>query len=117
MKTNSLNTLEIRLTNIESELREIKGILKEVLSNHVDGKSEVDDRIMNIREAAQLLGIEKHILYGKVRNGELPSFRIGKQYKFRRTELVSWLDKQGMASSNSIEEYVNKYMQKRVLKG
>lgn len=57
---------------------------------------EMDERItdkwINIDEAADYLGIKPVTLRGWLRNGkEVPAHKIGKQWKFKRSELDEWV--------------------------
>ena len=67
-------------------------MLKELLTNHANGPANSEERIMNVNEAVEFLWIEKHILYAKCANGDIPPFRVGKLYKFKRSELIQWMD-------------------------
>lgn len=106
-----------RLGKTEMDLQLIKSMLKEVLTNQANGSAPSQDRIMNVNEAVEFLGIEKHILYAKCANGEIPSFRVGKLYKFKRSELIQWMDAQGLNKQLDTDDYVNRYLQMKVLKG
>ena len=57
---------------------------------------EMDERItdkwINIDEAADYLGIKPVTLRSWLRNGkEVPAHKIGKQWKFKRSELDEWV--------------------------
>jgi excisionase family DNA binding protein len=53
-------------------------------------KSEVtpiDDRLLNIREAAEFLGLSTRTVREYVRRGEIKGRIIGKRWRFRRADL------------------------------
>ena len=108
---------EDRLGKMELDLQLIKSMLKEVLTNQANSTAISEERIMNVNEAVEFLGIEKHILYAKCGSGDVPSFRVGKLYKFKRSELIQWMDAQGLNKKLDTDEYVNRYLQMNVLKG
>ena len=117
MKSEKHIPTEDRLGKIEMDLQLIKSMLKEVLTNQSKGPTVSGERIMNVNEAVEFLGVEKHVLYAKSASGEIPCFRIGKLYKFKRSELIQWMDAQGMNQRLDTDDYVNRYLQMNILKG
>lgn len=52
----------------------------------------ITDKWINIEEAADYLGIKAVTLRSWLRNGkEVPAHKIGKQWKFKRSELDDWV--------------------------
>lgn len=47
--------------------------------------------VLSVQEACQLLGLAKVTLYGYARNGTVPSFKLGKTWKFHRESLDQWM--------------------------
>ncbi len=117
MKSEKHQSADDRLGKMEMDLQLIKSMLKEVLTNQANGTVISEERIMNVNEAVEFIGIEKHILYAKCANGEIPCFRVGKLYKFKRSELIQWMDAQGLNKKLDTDEYVNRYLQMNILKG
>src|SRR5437870_4196104 len=111
-----LNTDE-RLAKMETDLSQIKAMLKEVLSLQKGGNIKVEEKIMNVNEAAEFTGMEKHLIYDKCANGEMPCFRIGKLYKFKQSEIEQWMKDQGLHEKINVDDYVNHYLQTHLLKG
>ena len=54
----------------------------------------VDDEILTIRELAALLKIGEKTAYTMAQKGELPGFKVRDQWRFRRTDINAWIDKQ-----------------------
>ena len=50
----------------------------------------VPDEVLTLFEAAKLLQVSEKTLYLQLKNGKIPHFRIGSQYRFVRSELLSW---------------------------
>ncbi|MDD5194130.1 MAG: helix-turn-helix domain-containing protein [Candidatus Omnitrophica bacterium] len=48
-------------------------------------------QIMTPKEAAQYLGIHLVTIYRLIKKGELPSFKIGGQWRFKKDLLDSWI--------------------------
>lgn len=54
--------------------------------------SILDDSYISIEEAAKYLGIKVVTLRNWIRTkSELPAHKIGKQWKFKKTELDEWV--------------------------
>jgi excisionase family DNA binding protein len=53
----------------------------------------MNDKWISIEEAAKYLGIKPVTLRGWIRNGKegLPAHKIGKQWKFKASELDEWV--------------------------
>lgn len=45
-------------------------------------------------EVLGYLKVNARTIYRLIRTGELPAVRIGRQWRFRRTDLDDWLDRQ-----------------------
>ena len=106
-----------RLDRIEAELAEIKRIL---LAR--DGKGEVStkiekkEEILSAKEVANMLQCTLQAVYTKCAQSELPHIKMGKSYKFRKSEILEWI-KQQKSSGISVDEYVDRYLQTHTLKG
>lgn len=49
---------------------------------------------LTLTELARLLNMKPKTLYGKVADGFLPYYRIGRLIRFRKDEIYRWLDQQ-----------------------
>lgn len=54
----------------------------------------MQDRLMEVSEVAQYLGISKRTLYRHLREEGLPAYRLGGQWRFKKEKLDEWLEKQ-----------------------
>jgi nitrogen PTS system EIIA component len=45
---------------------------------------------IDVKEAARLLAVSEKSIYRWIKQGDLPTYRIGDQYRFNRTELLEW---------------------------
>jgi excisionase family DNA binding protein len=50
------------------------------------------DEILTLPEVAQLLKVAEKTVYTMAQKGELPAFKVGGQWRFRRTDLHAWID-------------------------
>jgi excisionase family DNA binding protein len=48
------------------------------------------DRPMNAREAAELIGAHVETVRRLARRGKIPSYKVGKDWRFRREALLAW---------------------------
>jgi excisionase family DNA binding protein len=48
--------------------------------------------VMDIRQAADYLGISGDTLYRYASEGLIPAFRLGNRWRFRKTLLDGWMD-------------------------
>jgi len=54
--------------------------------------SSTFERLLDLHEAATVLGMHWKTLEGKARNGEVPAFKVGKRWRFRLSSLNIWLE-------------------------
>jgi excisionase family DNA binding protein len=50
-----------------------------------------DDEILTLDEIAAYLKIAKRTVYRLVQKGEIPAFKLGGTWRFRRSELDRWI--------------------------
>jgi excisionase family DNA binding protein len=48
--------------------------------------------LLNLQEAAAILGVHWKTLEGMARNGKVPAFKVGKRWRFRLSSLNKWLE-------------------------
>ena len=57
-----------------------------------------DHEILTIEEVGDLLRIHRSTVYKLTRNGRIPSFRIGSDWRFRRDEIERWIAEQTLGT-------------------
>lgn len=57
----------------------------------VEGAMGVEDEVLTAEEAALLLKISEKTLLRLVRDGDLPGQKVGRAWRFCRTELIGYL--------------------------
>jgi excisionase family DNA binding protein len=50
--------------------------------------------VMDIREASQYLGVSRETLYKYITEERLPAFKLGNRWKFKKTILDRWMERQ-----------------------
>ncbi|MFC6644247.1 helix-turn-helix domain-containing protein [Granulicella cerasi] len=64
--------------------------------------------VMDIRQAAEYLGISSDTLYRYASEGFVPAFKLGNRWRFRKSLLDSWMDeKSGVTPSVALEDAVD----------
>ncbi len=53
--------------------------------------------VMNIRQAADYLGISADSLYKYASENSIPAFKLGNRWRFKRSLLNSWMEQQSFA--------------------
>jgi excisionase family DNA binding protein len=53
-----------------------------------------DSEVMTSSEAMRFLRISRSAFYEALNRGEIPSFKVGAQYRFRRSTLTAWIERQ-----------------------
>lgn len=62
----------------------------------------MDDDIITIREVAVYLRLKEKTAYALVAKGEIPGFKVGGSWRFRRSELKKWIvQREGNEASRS----------------
>lgn len=54
----------------------------------------MDDELMTTRELEEFLKVDRTTLYNLLKEGRLPGFKVGGQWRFSRQEIDSWLRNQ-----------------------
>jgi len=54
-----------------------------------------DSSVMNVEEAADFLGAHVETIRRLARRGRIPSFKVGKDWRFRREAIERWLEDRG----------------------
>jgi excisionase family DNA binding protein len=56
-----------------------------------ENNSEVVKEIMDVKELSKYLGIGKSKIYKLIREKKIPASKIGRQYRFSKSVIDSWL--------------------------
>jgi excisionase family DNA binding protein len=58
----------------------------------------MSDEILTLPEVAQLLKVAEKTVYSMAQKGQLPAFKVGGQWRFRRADLDEWIEDQKAVS-------------------
>ena len=56
------------------------------------------DEILTIPDVASLLKVAEKTVYGLAQKGDLPAFKVGGQWRFRRGAIDSWIEEKTRAA-------------------
>jgi len=116
MKDSPIYFADERWEKLEADVQEIKNLLQRLLNRSTD-RLEPGEEILCARDVARLLSIDIATVYSRCAKGAIPHFKVGRQYKFRQSDINAWLEKGALDSPIDIDEYVNQYLQKINIKG
>jgi len=60
--------------------------------------------ILTSREVADYLKVTERALYRLVQDGELPAFKVGNSWRFRREDLEPWISEQSRGTDTNRED-------------
>ncbi len=101
---NPFDTIEARLSNIETLLLDLKHAPEEQSEQALSGE------LLTVQDAANFLSLSVPTIYSKVSKRELPHMKRGKRLYFSRTELLEYI-KEGRKKSNAeIAQEANSYL-------
>ncbi len=72
--------------------------------------------VMDIRQAAEYLGISGDTLYRYASEGFVPAFKLGNRWRFRKSLLDGWMDEKSGVKAASVPEVVEPGQKKSVRK-
>jgi excisionase family DNA binding protein len=55
--------------------------------------------VMDIRQASDYLGVSPDTLYKYASDGFVPAFKLGNRWRFKRSRLDEWMDRQSEAQA------------------
>ncbi len=102
---NPFAAIDARLSNLESLMQEI--------FDHVKKGRSVDNDILAVPEAAELLKIKEPTLYGKVSKKTIPYMKDGSRLYFSRTELLDHLKNGRKSTAKEIQEEAHLFIKKK----
>ncbi len=53
-----------------------------------------EPEVMNVRQASRYLGMSPDTLYKYVSENSIPAFKLGNRWKFKKTVLDAWMERQ-----------------------
>ena len=59
--------------------------------------------VMDIRQASNYLGISADTLYKYASDGFVPAFKLGNRWRFKRSRLDEWMDRQSDLQAGEVD--------------
>ena len=56
------------------------------------GLGIVDDKLLTVEDLAEYLQLSTKTIYRMLRRGQLPCYRVGNQWRFRKSTIDAWLE-------------------------
>lgn len=97
---NPYEIIEKRLTNLENLLLDLKHETLPNLLRKQKNQEPNQDKLINKKEAANLLGCSTSTIDNYARRGDLPRYRIGSAVRFKPSEVLALIKNRGNNSSN-----------------
>ena len=64
--------------------------------------------VMTVREVAEYLKVKDRTIYRLVANREIPGFKVGGSWRFRKTEIDQWTESNAVGPNNPEERVEQK---------
>jgi len=110
--------IERELAAIHSTLRHLTDMVEKICASlALSPNNRSDEYPMTVKEAAAFLRMEEPWIRERCKEGKLPFVKKGKQLKFKKDELLAWMQAQDKDDEGSVDSYVNRYLQKNQLRG
>lgn len=58
-----------------------------------DNTSSLDDELMTTRDVMAFLNFSRTKIWELVQHEQLPAFKLGGDYRYRRSEVIQWLER------------------------
>ena len=58
------------------------------------------EEILTIREVAEFLKVTERTIYRLVADSQIPAFKVGGSWRFRKAELIHWMSEQSRVGSD-----------------
>jgi len=64
--------------------------------------------VMDIRQASDYLGVSPDTLYKYASDGFVPAFKLGNRWRFKRSRLDEWMDRQSDMQAAEVDPHQKK---------
>jgi excisionase family DNA binding protein len=97
----------------EQEFKEfLKTAIQEVFGESLNGLKPESPELMNVDQAAEFLKLKPSTVYGKTSKKQIPHQRKGGKLYFNKTELLEWVKKGEVKTSDTIEAEAQTFLMK-----
>jgi|ERR1035437_2022413 excisionase family DNA binding protein len=116
MKPEIHRTIEEQLGQIENDVNQIKVMFINFLSNYTNTEAK-EESLLNVKDVSSFLKVDSNIIYTACSKGEIPFIKIGKSYRFKKQDILKWMESYQDKKVFNVDNYVNAYLQKNTLRG
>ncbi len=109
MKNISFDQLPEAVNQLNQKLENIESLLLKQQSSTPVGNHE---KILNVKQVAEMLGLTVPTIYSKVNKGELPYMKLSKKLYFSTLEIMEYL-KRGTQNSILNTEDASQFLTKK----
>ena len=67
--------------------------MKQAVQNNQLGGIMNQDILLNVKQVAQYLQLKESTIYSWAQDGKIPAIKIGRTWRFRRSDLDTWLER------------------------
>lgn len=61
------------------------------------------DTLLNVKQVAEYLQLKESTIYSWAQDGKIPAIKIGRTWRFRRSDLDAWLERHLQEETDSNE--------------
>lgn len=63
------------------------------------------NELLTIEEVAKMVRVSERTIYNWAQKGEIPAGRLGTAWRFRKSEIIAWIDKQLKSKKKSVPDF------------
>lgn len=86
---------------------ELVAIIREAVRQELTGTPAIESKYLDAEELAKLLGVARSSIPQLVKREGLPTIRLGRLYRFRRNEVIEWLEARASRSGTHVTKHVS----------
>ena len=103
---NPFAEIEVRLSNIENLILDLKHQPKQVSTDQTE-------QLLTIQQASEFLNLSVPTLYGYVHRSAIPVMKKSKRLYFSKQELIEWVKAGRKKTVSEIEAETDQYLRKK----
>jgi len=116
--TKANKSIEQKLAEMQDDLRHLTDLVERIYQSlALPPDTGPDEYPMTLKDVAAFLRLEEVDVREKCEQGILPFIKKGKRLKFKKAELISWMQNQEQGAEGSVDNFVDRYLQKNPLRG
>ena len=98
---------------LNQKLDKLTGLLEDITWRLNEPKKAAGKQVMNITEAAELMGLARQTLYSYTSKRMIPHYKTGKRIHFLLDELLDWITNTKVKTVKEIELEASLYKTRR----